>query len=191
MNIFSKAAIISAIAFSLAFCCRAQDTKSQKKGVSMAASIETLEVKSEVFKAGAMIPEKFTCEGEDISPHLSWGKVPDSTKELALICDDPDAPMGTWVHWVIFGIPPTTTNLPENFPKADTAMGAKQGKNSFGKIGYGGPCPPPGSTHRYFFKLYALNKTLDLKPRVGKADIVKAMEGHIIAQGELMGRFGR
>jgi Raf kinase inhibitor-like YbhB/YbcL family protein len=151
----------------------------------------TLELKSDSFNAGESIPEKHTCDGLNISPQLSWSGVPGSTKELVVIVDDPDAPAGDWVHWVLYGLPPDTTYLAENFSKTDTAAGARQGKNDFGKIGYGGPCPPRGSTHRYFFKLYAINHALDLKPGATKAEIEKAIAGHILAQGELMGKYKR
>ncbi len=181
--------------FVIVFCMGsyywAQGAKPQKEGVNMPSTVETIELKSSAFKPGEMIPKKYTCDAEDISPQISWSKIPGETKELALICDDPDAPMGIWVHWVIYGIPPATNNLSENVPKKDTIMGFHQGKNSFGKIGYGGPCPPPGSTHRYVFKLYALNVTLALKPGASKSDLVKAMDGHILAQGELIGLYGR
>jgi hypothetical protein len=109
-----------------------------------------------------------------------------------MIVDDPDAPMGAWVHWVVWGIPPDSTNLPEGVPKIDsTTIGLKQGKNGFGKIGYGGPCPPHGSDHRYFFRLYAVDTRLDLKPKAAKWDVLNAIEGHVIAKGELMGKYGQ
>jgi Raf kinase inhibitor-like YbhB/YbcL family protein len=191
MSISGRYLVVLAMVFSLKLVCGAENVKPQKEGGNMTAAIETLEVKSDVFKAGEMIPKKYTCDDEDVSPQLSWGKVPGGTKEFALICDDPDAPMGTWVHWVAYGIPPTVTSLAENVAKKDTTSGFNQGKNSFGKLSYGGPCPPHGSTHRYFFKLYALDRPLDLKPGATKDEIAKAMQGHIIAQGELIGRYGR
>ncbi len=143
------------------------------------------------FDDGGMIPEKYTCDGENISPPLNWTKGAIETKSYALISDDPDAPMGTWVHWVIYDIPPYTTNLPENIPKDETLKnGPKQGTNDFGKIGYGGPCPP-GGIHRYFFKIYALDKMLELKPGLRKKELLNAMEGHILAQGKLIGKYSR
>jgi len=150
-----------------------------------------LEIKSSSVKAGENIPAKFTCDGENISPQLSWSGIPDSVKELILICDDPDAPAGTWVHWVLYGLSPDTNGLPENVAQKEKASGATQGKNDFGKIGYGGPCPPRGKAHRYFFRLYAIDKTLNLKPGAIKKDVMKAIDGHIMAQGELMGKYGR
>jgi len=150
-----------------------------------------IKIKSTAFKEGGMIPSKYTCDGADISPPLSWDSVPEGTKSLALICDDPDAPMGTWVHWVIFNIPPDTRELPENVPPQKTlANGAKQGINDFRKIGYGGPCPP-GGTHRYYFKLYALDTGINLEAGATKSQLLKAMEGHILAEGQLMGKYKR
>lgn len=150
-----------------------------------------IKINSTAFKEGGMIPKRYTCDGEDISPPLSWDSVPEGTKSLALICEDPDAPRGTWVHWVIFNIPADTRGLNENIPPQKTLpSGARQGRNGFGRIGYGGPCPPSG-THRYYFKLYALDTVIDLKPGATKAELLKVMDGHIIAEGQLMGRYKR
>jgi Raf kinase inhibitor-like YbhB/YbcL family protein len=138
-----------------------------------------------------MIPKRFTCDGEDLSPPLSWSGLPAGTRSLALICDDPDAPVGTWDHWVLFNIPATVTGLPENVPaKASLDDGSVHGNNSWGRPGYGGPCPP-GGTHRYFFKLYALDTELNLKTGATKSQLVKAMEGHILDQAQLMGKYRR
>jgi len=138
-----------------------------------------------------MIPEKYTCDGSDISPPLSWSGVPDNTQSIALISDDPDAPMGTWVHWVLFNIPPDVDTLPENIPQEEELEnGAKQGITDFFRIGYGGPCPP-GGTHRYYFKLYALDTMLDAEAGITKKELLELMEGHILAQGQLMGRYQR
>lgn len=150
-----------------------------------------MELKSTAFEAGGMIPKQFTCEGANISPPLSWATVPDRTKSLALICDDPDAPMGMWVHWVLFNLPAETRELAENLPpQKNLPNGARQGTNDFRKIGYGGPCPP-GGEHRYYFKLYALDALLELKAGANKADLLHAMEGHILAESRLMGRYRR
>ena len=150
-----------------------------------------IKMNSTAFKEGEMIPKRYTCDGEDISPPLSWDSVPEGTKSLALICEDPDAPRGTWVHWVIFNIPADTRGLDENIPPQKTLpSGARQGRNDFGRIGYGGPCPPSG-THRYYFKLYALDTVIDLKPGATKTELLKVMDGHIIAEGQLMGRYKR
>ena len=148
-------------------------------------------VTSSAFAEGGLIPSKYTCDGEDISPPLEWDSVPDGTKSVALICDDPDAPMGTFVHWVLYNLPADTRELPENMP-CDGVLpdGARQGTTDFGRAGYGGPCPP-GGTHRYFFKLYALDTLIDLPPGVRKAHLVRAIEGHILAKGQLMGRYKR
>lgn len=151
-----------------------------------------MQLTSPAFKEGQVIPKRYTCEGEDVSPQLSWQGVPAGTKSLALIADDPDAPMGTWVHWVIFDISPGTTGLREGVSKTPAVEGVGvQGVNDFRKVGYGGPCPPKGSSHRYFFKLYALDQQLGLPARASKSDVEKAMKGHILAQGQLMGTFSR
>ncbi|HIC84701.1 MAG TPA: YbhB/YbcL family Raf kinase inhibitor-like protein [Desulfobacterales bacterium] len=150
-----------------------------------------LMVKSSAFKEGEMIPKKYTCDGEDISPPLSWEGVPEGTKSIAIICDDPDAPMGTWVHWVLFNLPPGTNTLPEAVPpEAVLENGARHGINDFRKLGYGGPCPP-GGTHRYYFKIYALDIVLGLQSGASKADLLKAMEGHVLSEGQIMGRYKR
>lgn len=150
-----------------------------------------MEIKSTAFEDGGMIPAKYTCDDLDISPPLEWSNVPEGAKSLALICDDPDAPMGTWVHWVIFNLPPDTKGLPENMPSdASLESGAKQGMTDFGRTGYGGPCPP-GGTHRYFFKLYALDTELDQKEGITKARLLEAMGGHILAESRLIGKYTR
>lgn len=151
----------------------------------------TMELTSSAFSEGAMIPDRYTCDGADVSPPLKWGAFPADTKSLALICDDPDAPVGTWVHWVYYDIPADTRGLPENVaPHERPAEGGTQGKNDFRKTGYGGPCPP-GGTHRYYFKLYALDITLNLSPGATKKQVLKAMENHIIGQAQLMGKYRR
>jgi Raf kinase inhibitor-like YbhB/YbcL family protein len=151
----------------------------------------TMQITSTAFEHGDMIPAEYTADGADVSPALTWGKVPAASKSLALICDDPDAPAGTWVHWVVWNLPPTSSGLPKAVPHGDTIDGGGlQGKNGSGKLGYSGPAPPSG-THRYFFKLYALETVLDLPAGSSKADLLKAMEGHVIGSGELMGRYSR
>jgi len=149
---------------------------------------------SSAFKDGARIPRKYTCDGEDVSPPLSWTAPPAKTAELALICDDPDAPRGTFTHWVLYGLPASTASLQENVAKTETLPkvgGAKQGKNSAGRIGYMGPCPPSGPAHHYQFMLYALDAKLDLKPGLTAKDLRKAMEGHVLGEAELVGLYGR
>ena len=141
---------------------------------------------------GKDIPKTFTCDGEDVSPALSWTDPPSGSKSFALIADDPDAPRGTWTHWVLFDLPSATTSLPEGIPKiGEPPNGARQGVNDFPKIGYGGPCPPPGKPHRYFFKLYALDNQLNLKPGASKQEVEQAMQNHILGKAELVGKYGR
>ncbi len=142
---------------------------------------------SSAFAQGERIPTKYTCDGEDISPPLQWSNPPQGTQSFALIMDDPDAPVGTWVHWVLFNLPADTQELPE---QTTLPAGAQDGKNSWGRTGYGGPCPPSG-THRYFFKLYALDTTVNLTSNADKAQLLRAMEGHILAQAEVMGTYSR
>lgn len=153
----------------------------------------TLRLTSSAFEHEGMIPRKYTRFGEDVSPPLQWNDPPEGTKSFALICDDPDAPRATpWVHWVIFNIPAQTRQLPEGVPTdKDLPDGSRQGKNDYGDIGYGGPQPPSG-THRYFFRLYALDTTLDLPAGTTTKDqLLKAMVGHVLARGELMGKYSR
>jgi Raf kinase inhibitor-like YbhB/YbcL family protein len=151
----------------------------------------SFELTSAAFAPGEMILRKYTCDGEDISPPLRWGDPPPDSKSLALISDDPDAPIGTWVHWVLYNLPAESRALPEAVPgDADLPDGSRNGRSSWGRLGYGGPCPP-GGTHRYFFKLYALDAVLDLGAGAGKEQLLKAMEGHILAQTEVMGVYRR
>jgi Raf kinase inhibitor-like YbhB/YbcL family protein len=180
---------VSSVIFAVSTAIQADEIEGMpEEEVKMAE----LELKSNAFKQGETIPKKYTCDGEDISPQLSWGQPPEGTRELILICDDPDAPVGTWDHWVLYGLAPDTAGLPEGIPTTkEIERGGLQGKNGWGNIGYGGPCPPKGPAHRYFFKLYAVDKALDLKPGATKKAVLKAMEGHILAQGELMGKYAR
>lgn len=147
---------------------------------------------SPAFSPGGEIPVRHTCDGPDLSPPLRWADPPAGTKGFALIADDPDAPAGTWIHWVLYGLPATVRELPEGVPARDSVPGlGSQGVNDFRKVGYGGPCPPRGPAHRYFFRLYALDTELALPGRRSKAEVLKAMEGHVLAQAELMGRYKR
>jgi Raf kinase inhibitor-like YbhB/YbcL family protein len=149
---------------------------------------------SSAFREGSPIPVAHTCDGADASPPLAWSGAPPEARSFALIMDDPDAPMGTWVHWVLWNVPATVSSLPEGLPKAprlDDLDGALQGNNTWPQIGYNGPCPPPGKPHRYFFKLYALDTTLGLKAGAGKTDLERAMRDHVLAQAQLMGTYGR
>ena len=147
-----------------------------------------MELKSSVFQHLGLIPQRYTCDGEDVSPPLTWSDLPPNTKSFCLICDDPDAPMGTWDHWVIVNLPSELSHLPEGiqtFPE-----GTLLGRNSWGRSDYGGPCPPDRE-HRYYFTLYALDKDLDVSEGVSKQDVLTAMTGHILNQTVLMGRYNR
>jgi Raf kinase inhibitor-like YbhB/YbcL family protein len=146
----------------------------------------SLELTSDAFANGQSIPAKYTCTGRNISPALAWKDPPTGTQSFAIIMDDPDAPGGIWVHWVLFNIPADARSLQENLDTSELSVG----KNSWGSLGYGGPCPPSG-THRYFFKLYALDSPLSLSPGAKKEQLLKTMEGHILAQAEIMGTFSK
>jgi Raf kinase inhibitor-like YbhB/YbcL family protein len=151
-----------------------------------------MQLTSSAFLAGEPIPAKYTCDGNNVSPPLQWSGAPPGTKSLALLVDDPDAPMGIWVHWVLFDLPANTTELAEDLAKSQyLPNGSKQGLNDFKHLGYGGPCPPPGKPHRYFFKLYALSAPLDLKPGVTRKEVERAMDKLVLAQGQLMGTYKR
>lgn len=152
-------------------------------------SAMTLTLTSNAFKHEAAIPARYTCTDADLSPELTWSGAPDATASFALIMDDPDAPGSTWVHWIVFNLPADTTTLPEGINSDDDLPGdALHGQNSWRRSDYGGPCPPSG-THRYFFKLYALDSTLDLAPGATKTDVLAAMEGHILAETQLIGTY--
>jgi Raf kinase inhibitor-like YbhB/YbcL family protein len=152
-----------------------------------------MQITSTAFFDGTPIPVRHTCDDKNVSPHLKWAGVPEEAKVLVLIADDPDAPAGTWVHWVLYDLPASTSELAEDCPKGQFLPGgAKQGLNDFQHLGYGGPCPPSGKPHRYFFKLYALDGPVDLKPGATKKEVEKAMEKkHILAQTQLMGTYKR
>jgi Raf kinase inhibitor-like YbhB/YbcL family protein len=155
-------------------------------------SASRAQLTSAAFQQGAEIPRKHTCDGSDLSPPLRWANLPAGTKAFAFIVDDPDAPGGTWVHWVIYDLPPDAKELAEGTAKTETLPnGAKNGVNDFRKVGYGGPCPPPGPPHRYYFKLYALDALTNLKPRATKQQLLDAMKGRVLDQAELMGRYKR
>ena len=155
-----------------------------------------LEITSSTFAANSAIPAKHTCDGEDLSPALAWTGVPEGAKSLVLIMDDPDAPPGTWVHWVLFDLPADASGLPEGLPEKEklengAVHGLCWGVDRFSRVGYHGPCPPPGLPHRYFFRLYALDVVLGLAPRATKPEVSKAMEGHVLAEAELVGTYRR
>lgn len=149
-------------------------------------------LRSPGFKEGETIPKEYTCEGADKSPALKWDDVPEGTQSFVVIMDDPDAPVGTWDHWVLFDLPADARDLSEALSTdAELSSGAKQGLNSWKRHGYGGPCPPPGTPHRYFFKLYALDKKLGLPAASRKFDVEKAMKGHVLGEAKVMGKYQR
>lgn len=184
---FQKNCSLIIISFLLSFCfyqCNVQSVSEITAGKKM-----EIKVTSTVFEEGGMIPKKYTCDGIDASPPLAWTSVPVGTRSLALICYDVDVPIRAWIQWIIFNIPADVKGLSENIPpQRRLPNGAKQGINDFSEVGYGGPCPP-GSTHRYYFKLYALDKGINLEARATKAQLLNAMEGHILAEGQLMGKY--
>jgi Raf kinase inhibitor-like YbhB/YbcL family protein len=150
-----------------------------------------MKLTSTAFAEGQTIPQRYTCDGDDVSPPLAWTGAPEGTASFALIADDPDAPLRTWVHWVLFDLPGDATSLPEGVAKVPRPpTGGVHGNNSWPRAEYGGPCPPRG-THRYIFKLYALDRALGLAPGASAADVRKAMEGHVLAEAQLMGRYAR
>ncbi len=152
---------------------------------------EAMNLQSPAFEPEDLIPARYSCDGEDISPELNWSGAPPETASFVLIADDPDAPAGTWVHWVLYDLPPSLSGLPEAVPAVESLDGGgTHGENSWRRLGYGGPCPP-GGTHRYFFKLYALDSVLGLPPGATKAEVLQAIEGRVLGQTELMGRYSR
>jgi hypothetical protein len=147
---------------------------------------------TQAFTPGGEIPARYTCSGPDISPSLRWTDAPSGTQALALIVDDPDAPGGTFTHWLVYAIPPSTQALPEELPKSERLPeGILQGRNDFGRVGYGGPCPPPGKPHHYVFKLFALGTALPLKPGARRDALESAMKGHILEEARLSGTYRR
>ena len=151
-----------------------------------------MKIVSPAFAEGTPVPVEHTCEGSGSSPGLAWSEIPVDTRSFALVCDDPDAPRGTWVHWVLFNLPADAVELAPAVPPApELPSGARQGINDSGNVGYGGPCPPRGRPHRYFFRLYALDCTLNLAPGVKRPDLDQAMAGHVLADATLMGTFQR
>lgn len=184
-------ALTIAMIFLIGAAASCGSEKSDKTQAGKGANKMSLVITSTAFKQEGMIPSQYTCDGADISPQLAWTNVPDGVKSFALICDDPDAPVGDWVHWVIYNLPADAREIAEKLNNVEKLPnGALHGKNDFNKFGYGGPCPP-GGTHRYFFKLYALDTVLNLTGAVTKKTLLEAMKGHILAQGELMGKYKR
>jgi Raf kinase inhibitor-like YbhB/YbcL family protein len=170
----------------------AQNQPSSNRIEKDGRAVPMIQLSTNSFTPGGTIPKKFTCSGADVSPELSWATPPPGAKSVALIVDDPDAPAGTWNHWLLYNLPPSVHELPENQSHTtELANGALQGKNDFGNVGYNGPCPPPGKPHRYFFRLYALDTKLDLKAGADRRTLDHTIKGHVIGEGELMGSFGR
>lgn len=160
--------------------------------MSTDSSAGQIQLTSPAFAYGEKIPVRFTCEGEDISPPLQWAGTPVETRSYALIMDDPDAPRGTWIHWVLFNLPGETVELAPAVPTLpELPSGARHGRNTAGDMAYAGPCPPPGNPHRYFFRLYALDIMLGLAPGVTRQELEQAMHQHILGQGTLMGTYQR
>jgi Raf kinase inhibitor-like YbhB/YbcL family protein len=176
------------LAAGLAGCAPAKE----EEGVAAKKEGGALQISSSAFEAGVTIPRQYTADGEDLSPPLAWQGAPAGTASFVVLCDDPDAPRGTWVHWVLYDLDPGVTTLAAGVPTTPgVAGGGSQGKNDFGKIGYGGPSPPPGPAHRYFFRVLALDRKLGLAPGVTMREVLAAVGGHVLARGELMGRYGR
>jgi len=150
-----------------------------------------MHLSSSAFSMGSSIPSKYTCDGGDYSPPLTWADPPNGTQSFALIVSDPDAPNGVFTHWILYNLPADLRQLPEKIPNHKTLSdGSRHGKNDFAKVGFGGPCPPSG-IHRYFFKIYALDQSLDVAPGASKEAVLQAMEGHVLDTAELMGLYGR
>ncbi len=155
-------------------------------------SQSSIRLESTAFAAGATIPQAYTCTDADKSPPLAWQDAPQSARTIAIVVDDPDAPSGVWVHWVLYNLPARVSRLAEGVAKTTTLPnGASQGVNDFGKTGYNGPCPPPGRPHHYRFRLFALDSELNLRPGASAADLEAATKGHVVASTELVGIFGR
>ena len=188
-----KLALLFATGFALLLsgCSnRVQQPPSASPTADANANAQPMLLSSTAFSDGQAIPDKYTCHGQDISPPLRWTGAPAQTKSIALTCEDPDAPSGTFIHWVIFNVPAAANGFSENVAKTATLPdGSGQGKNSFGNIGYNGPCPPSGKMHHYIFKVYALDASVTLNSGAGKDDLLNAINGHILAQAHLAGTF--
>jgi hypothetical protein len=148
-------------------------------------STPTFDVKSPAFKNGELLPKQFTADGANVSPPLTWGPLPAGTQSVAVLCEDPDAPDGVFTHWIVFNLPPATTSLAEN------AAGLTQGLNDFNKPAYRGPDPPAGKPHRHIFKVFAIDRLVDLKPGAARDAFLKSIEGHVLGEGSITGRYGR
>lgn len=191
MRITRNPLLMPLIVFAISSSVACQDRQQRTDGTA-SQSTAAMKIQSSAFAAGAAIPAQYTCAGANISPPLAWSGVPAKAKSLALIVHDPDAPSGDYTHWLLYGIPPSTSQLAGNVAKELEIAGVgRQGTNDFRKVGYGGPCPPPGKPHRYFFHLYALDVEAELAPGAGRAAVEDAIRGHVVAEGELMGTFSR
>lgn len=184
---------LSGILLLSVFACRSTRTRGEAGTFpSEGGSAMSIAVTTTAFSPSGVIPKNYTCDGADVSPGLSWSGAPSVVQSFALIAQDPDAPAGTWTHWLIWNIPAQSKGMPRGVPTNETlADGARQGRNDFRRIGYNGPCPPPGKPHRYFFKLYALDAKLDLRAGANRNELEEAMKGHVLAQGELMAKYRR
>src|SRR5215475_668210 len=189
MRIVATITILILISTPIAVAC----SRNHNAITSREEKTVNIQITSDAFLEGETIPEKYTCDGDDLSPDLRWNDIPPGAKSLALICEDPDAPSGMFTHWVLYNLPPTVAELPEGVSAEERLTnGAIQGQNDFKRIGYGGPCPPPrDSAHRYFFRLYALDTELQLQAGARREDLVLAMENHVLARGHLMGAYQR
>jgi Raf kinase inhibitor-like YbhB/YbcL family protein len=182
-----RTAILIALVLAVACAEKGERPKDDRKEGGTAVQMQ---LTSKAFSEGGMIPRPYTCDGDDVAPQLAWENVPEGTKSFVLIMDDPDAPVGTWDHWIVYNIPDTVASLPDGASKDKMLRGGIEGVNSWGRTNWGGPCPP-GGTHRYIFKLYALDTMLEPGDKPKKRDIEKAMEGHMLGQAQLMGRYKR
>ncbi|WP_109488806.1 YbhB/YbcL family Raf kinase inhibitor-like protein [Occallatibacter savannae] len=183
LRILLLLALLFAVPF-LASCRHHDQAVAATSGAALTLSSEPLK--------GGTVPREFTCDGEDKSPPLTWTAPPAGTKSLALTVTDPDAPGGTFTHWVLFNLPANTIGLPEGVPKqGQLAHGGRQGNNDFAKVGYGGPCPPVGQTHRYIFTLYALDSVIDIPAGAPRDHVEPALQSHVLSKGELTARYGR
>jgi len=187
-----KRVLALVLGFALAALAAGLLRETSRSVFSLGANAMTFPFSSSSFPNGGEIPKKFSCDGGDVSPEFSWSQQPAGTRSFALIADDPDAPVGTWTHWLIYDLPSAADALAEGVSKDDELPdGSRQGRNDFGKIGYGGPCPPPGNAHRYFFRLYALDRKLGLKSGASKREVEKAMQDHVLGKAEWMGKYRR
>ena len=175
----------------LSACSKPTSTAPQSTSGPAKQDKSEIQLTSTAFKEGEAIPRAYTCDGVNVSPPLEWIGVPKTAKTIAIVTADPDAPGGPWTHWVLYNLPADNIGLVENLPTTENLKaGGFQGQNDFEKLGYGGPCPPSG-THHYFFRIYAIDSELPLKARATKAELLKAMEGHVVLQGQLMGTYRR